>query len=97
MRLPSIFKQQSNKSYNYAPRYWDERKERIDNLKKQKEARKEGEYFNNARKKSFRDDWQAVQKMDRNRNSQFRFVIILILLICIAYAAIKYGNLDFLF
>ena len=30
----TFFKQTKNKRYNYTPRYYDERKERMDNLKK---------------------------------------------------------------
>ncbi|MGB5819347.1 MAG: hypothetical protein WBG90_07660 [Saonia sp.] len=97
MRLPTLFKQNRNKSYNYTPRYYDERKERIENLRKEKAAKSNTEYFQGSRRKSFREDWKAVKSMDRSRNSQLRFVIILIFLLIFAYAAIKYGKLDFLF
>ncbi|MEK6154928.1 hypothetical protein WIW50_16785 [Flavobacteriaceae bacterium 3-367] len=97
MRLPTLFKQHRNKSYNYTPRYYDERKERIENLRKEKAARSDTEYFKGYRRKSFREDWKTIKSMDRNRNSQLRFFIILIFLLIFAYAAIKYGKLDFLF
>ncbi len=97
MRLPSFFKQQRNKTYNYKPRYYDERKERMDKLRKQKEAERDTDYFKEYRKKSFREDWKTVKSMDRNKNSRLRFIIILILLFMFAYAAIKYGKIDFLY
>jgi len=96
MRLPTLFKQNRNKSYNYTPRYYDERKERIENLKKAKAARSDSDYFKGYRKKSFREDWKTMKSMDRNKNSQFRFFVILIFLLIFAYTAIKYGKLDFL-
>ncbi|MEL6918925.1 MAG: hypothetical protein AAFO99_14495 [Bacteroidota bacterium] len=97
MRLPTLFKQNRNKSYNYTPRYYDERKERIEKLRKEKAARSDQEYFKGYRRKSFREDWKTMKSMDRNRNSQYRFFIILIFLFIFAYAAVKYGKLDFLF
>jgi len=33
--MPSFFKLNKNKSFSYTPRYYDERKERLENLKKQ--------------------------------------------------------------
>ncbi len=33
--MPSFFKLQKNKKFGYTPRYYNERKERLDNLKKQ--------------------------------------------------------------
>ncbi len=33
--MPSFFKPQKNKKFSYQPRYYDERKERLENLKKQ--------------------------------------------------------------
>jgi hypothetical protein len=97
MRLPSLFRLHRNKTYNYTPRYYDERKERLDNLRKQKEAKNDKDYFKGYRKKSFREDWKTVKSMDRNRNSRLRFIIILILLFMFAYATIKYGKIDFIY
>ncbi len=97
MRLTTLFKLNKNKSYNYTPRYYNERKERLENLKKQKAAKPDQEYFKGYRRKSFREDWKTVKSMDRGRNSQLRFFVILIFLLIFAYAAIKYGKLDFLY
>lgn len=96
MGLPSFFKQQRNKTFNYTPRYYDERKERLEKLQSQREAKGDTDYFKGYRRKSFREDWRTVKSMDRNRNSRLRFIIILILLFMFAYAALKYGKIDFL-
>ena len=97
MRLPSLFRLHRNKTYNYTPRYYDERKERLDKLRKQKEVENDKDYFKGYRKKSFREDWKTVKSMDRNKNSRLRFIIILILLFMFTFAAIKYGKIDFLY
>lgn len=96
MRLPSFFKQQRNKTYNYTPRYYDERKERLENIRKQKEAGKDKGYFDEYRRKSLREDWKAVRSKNQNKNSRIRFIIILILLLMLAYAVLKNGAIDFL-
>ena len=95
MRLPTLFKQNRNNYYNYKPRYYNARKERIENLKKAKEARLSEEKLKGAhRKRNFREEWETMKSMDRSQNSQLRFVIILIFLLFFAYAVIKYGKLD---
>ncbi|MEH6680854.1 MAG: hypothetical protein V7724_09920 [Sediminicola sp.] len=100
MRLPTLFKLNRNKSYNYSPRYYNERKERLENLKKAKAAREEQSdkpYFTGYRKKSYRDDWKTVRSNAGNRNRRLRFYAILIFLLIFAYAVIKYGKMDVLF
>lgn len=94
MKLPTLFKQNRNKKYSYTARYWDERKERIENLRKEKADREKADYFNAARKKSFREDWRAAKSNEANKNSRVRFIIILMILLGIAYVAIKYGKID---
>ncbi|MCM5662724.1 hypothetical protein [Galbibacter mesophilus] len=94
MGLPSLFKTRGNKSYNYTPRYYDERKERLEELKKSKEKRSDDEYFKGYRRKSFRDDWKTVRKSRSNDNSRLRLVVIFIILLMFAIAAIRYINLD---
>lgn len=98
MRLPTLFKQNRNNYYNYKPRYYDARKERIDNLIKAKEARLNEEKLNGPRrKKNFREEWETMKSMNKGGNSQLRFMIILIFLIFFAYAVIKYGKFDIFF
>lgn len=97
MRLPSLFKLSRNKSYNYSPRYYDERKERIEKLRKSKEAKPDGQYFDGYRKKSYRDDWKTVKSAQNNRNRRLRFIVILIFLLIFAYTAVKYGKIDMFF
>lgn len=97
MRLPTLFKQNRNKTYNYTPRYYDERKERIENLKQQKEGRTNEDYFRGYRRKSYREDWKTVRSKKSDKDSRIRLMVIFILLFMFALAAIKYINLDKLF
>ncbi|MEL4307366.1 hypothetical protein [Joostella sp. CR20] len=95
MRLPSLFKPRPNKSYNYTPRYYDERKERLEELKRSKEARSDDEYVKGyRRRKSYRDDWKTVRSTTTNRNTRIRLIVIFIFLLMFAIVAIRYINLD---
>ena len=97
MKLPSLFKQRANKSYSYTPRYYDERKERLEELKKSKESRSDEDYFRGYRKRSFRDDWKSQRKASTSLNTRVRFFVILIFLFMFAYVALRTINLDNLF
>ena len=97
MRLPTLFRQGRNKTYNYTPRYYDERKERIANLIKEKDAKADKEYFKKYRKNSFRDDWKTKKSIEMDKSRKIRFGFILVFLLIFVYTAIKYGKLDFLF
>ncbi|MDG3581345.1 MULTISPECIES: hypothetical protein [Galbibacter] len=97
MRLPTLFKQRSAKGYSYTPRYYDERKERLEELKKSKENRSNEDYFKGYRRKSYREDWKSTRKPSVDTNSRFRFIVILILLLMFAMVAVRYINLDKLF
>ncbi|WP_340199138.1 hypothetical protein [Ascidiimonas sp. W6] len=97
MKLPTLFKQHRNKSYSYTPRYYDERKERIERLIKSKEVKHDEDYFEGYRKKSYREDWKAVRNAKADKNSRLRFYVILAFLIMFAAAAVKYINFDKLF
>ena len=94
MRLPSLFKQHKNKSYNYTPRYYDERKERIENLIKQKEAKTNDDYFGGYRRKSYREDWKSVRNKKTDKDARLRLYVIVILLMMFTYVALRYVNLD---
>jgi cytochrome c-type biogenesis protein CcmH/NrfG len=96
----SIFKQHKNKTFNYTPRFYDERKERLNNLKK-KYGVDENEEANKTEKKShtrvsFRDEWKQQRKERVNRNSRIRFLVILLILFTIAFAVLRNFNFSFL-
>ncbi|WP_400078070.1 hypothetical protein [Winogradskyella sp. R77965] len=89
----TFFKQNKNKRYNYTPRYYDERKERMDNLKKKHgliEDDNKGKRFNRT---NFRDEWKQNSKIQSNKNSRIRFLVILAFLLTAAYVALSYLDL----
>ena len=68
--LFSFFKQRKNKTYNYTPRYYDERKERLENLKK-KHGLIEDETENKSyRGVNFRDQWKQESKLQSHLTLQ---------------------------
>lgn len=96
MKLRVLFKQHRNKSFNYKPRYYDERKERLDNMKQKYEIKSDAEY-RIKRRTSFRDDWKSERKELDDNNSRRRLLVIFIFLAMGAYALLRYSNLDKLF
>lgn len=97
VRLPTLFKRQAPKVYNYKPRYYDERKERLDALIKSKESRSDEKYIQGYRPKGFRDDWKSARKSSGDKNARLRFIVILIILLLFAWYALKEINLETLF
>ena len=92
--LFSFFKQNKNKQFNYTPRYYDERKERLDNLKR-KYGKLEGEDYEEGNKTrhtrtSFRDDWKQNSKIKTNKNTRIRLLVIITFLLIATYIALNY-------
>ena len=83
MRLPTLFKQNKNKSFGFKPRYYDERKERLEKLH-------EGSFKKRA---SFRDDWKTVSKETDQKQSQTRLVVIFVLLVAVAILILDKYNI----
>ncbi len=81
----NAFKSRAHYVYNYKPRYYDERKERIEKLKKQY-ANKEDENTNGLpritiSKDTLKSDWQRQKKMASNSGVNRRLAIIIAILI----------------
>jgi len=93
MRLPTLFKQNRNKSYSYTPRYYDERKERLENLKKKHGLIEIDEDSKGYRRQSFRDDWKQNSKLSSDRNTRLRLIVILGFLFLATYVALNYLDL----
>ncbi len=85
----TFFKQNKNKQYNYTPRYYDERKERLDNLKRKYGKLDEESGEKVYRRTNFRDDWKQNSKIKTNQNTRIRLFVILIILLLAAYVAIN--------
>ena len=97
MRLPTLFKQNSNKSYGYSPPYYSERKERIERLKREKEASTADQsLFRTSGPKSFREDWRRQKSQAMEKNRRIRLAVIFVFLLLAFYTAVQMGGLDIL-
>ena len=93
--LSSFFKQNRNKQYNYTPRYYDERKERLDGLKKKHGLIEDDSKSSKRYTRGFRDDWKQNSKIQSNKNTRIRLIVILIFLLLAAYIALSYLDIKF--
>ena len=89
----SIFKQTKNKSYNYVPRYYDERKERLKNLEEKYRKISDDEYSSGYRRTNYRDTWKVKRNKKSDQNSRIRLIVIMVFLFFIAYIILKKSDL----
>ncbi|MBU2929515.1 hypothetical protein [Winogradskyella psychrotolerans] len=90
----TFFKQNKNKRYNYTPRYYDERKERMDNLKKKHgliEDDGDGKRFHRT---NFRDEWNQNSKIQSDKNTRIRLLVIVAFLLLAAYVTLSYIDIS---
>lgn len=84
--IGNFFKPRAHYVYNYKPRYYDERKERIENLKKKYE-KIDSEVDIPAitiNKEGLIQDWARHKKSSNNRNTNIRLAVIIAILVGIA-------------
>jgi Flp pilus assembly protein TadB len=95
MRLPTLFKQNKNKTFGYKPRHYDERKERLDRLHEKHHGAKDATSIKGSfkRRASFRDDWKTVTKEKDEKQSQVRLIVIFFLLSAAAYLILEKYNI----
>ena len=94
MRLPTLFKQTKNKTFGYTPRYYNERKERLQKLHEKHHGKDDGAVEGEFKRRvSFRDDWKTVNKEQVAKQSNSRIIIIIILLSIIAYLILEKYNI----
>ena len=87
MLFGNAFKPRSYYVYNYKPRYYDERKERLENMKAkyEKSASKSGEALDipkiSLTKDQLRSGWQRHKKVSSNRAVNLRLALIIAILV----------------
>ncbi len=87
-KLPSVFKYHRNRSFNFIPRYYNEREERLEGLKKK--YGEQGEVANNS---LFKEDLKARWSSERAKgakSSNQRLMVIIMILTVLAYLIITY-------
>ncbi len=80
----NAFKPRAHYVYNYKPRYYDERKERLKSLKQKYKNNKEtSEEISriSISKNNLKSDWQRHKKSVSNRNTNRRLAIIIAILV----------------
>ncbi len=87
---PSFFKPQKNRKFSYTPRYYDERKERLEKLKKQYNDDSKANIEARIRGKISRKSARKSPGLFANANLR-TFIIIGILIIIVYYFLKKYN------
>ncbi|MBS3993738.1 MAG: hypothetical protein KGZ87_08480 [Bacteroidetes bacterium] len=85
----NFFKPRTHYEFDYKPRYYDERKERLENLKKKYEDQSELDDASlkiRLTKNNLKSDWIRAKKSTADRNTSLRLAIIITILVgLIAY------------
>ena len=88
MALPSFFKINKNRKYNFIPRYYDPRKEdleeRIRSIEREMGV-KEGEAYRPTIRKGQMSNYFNWKKRKTQKQSNIRLIIILVVLFFISY------------
>lgn len=96
-KLPSLFKQNSAKPFGFKPRYYDARKERLEDMRrKYQEDKASGNGLSSNMKGEFRarmhQEWSS-HRSKSNFNANLRLILILGLLFAIAWKMLDFFNL----
>ena len=86
MMFGKAFKSRTNYVFDYKPRYYDERKERLDNLKKKYSTDADGEDTMRIKfsKNNLKNEWVKNKRNASNRSTVIRMAIIITILVGIA-------------
>ncbi len=77
------FKSRANYVFDYKPRYYSERKERLDKLKKKYENNiaSDDDFNPSIIKNSLKQDWQRNKHIAHDRKANLRLVLIISILV----------------
>ena len=87
------FKQRTHYVFNYKPRFYDERKERLEAVKKKYAQTKTKDAVNRTAI-NFRESWKKSKKPSRN-NANIRTSLIIVILVFLVYRYFKYIGISF--
>ena len=80
-KLPSFFKTSRHRQFDFKTRYYDARKEDLDNRVKSAESGKINLRFSK--------DWQQSKRSKENSSSNKRIILIVIILVLLSFALLK--------
>lgn len=91
--IGNLFKQRAHYVFNYTPRFYNERKERLDAIKKKYEAT---ELPNSELKTpiNYRESWKK-NKVTPNSSANLRIAIIICILVLLSYIYLRYLGISF--
>ncbi|MEE9348878.1 MAG: hypothetical protein V3U80_02400 [Flavobacteriaceae bacterium] len=78
------FKSRANYVFDYKPRYYNERKERLDSLEEKYHGNKESSdenYKMSLSKENLRSDWNRNKHMAHDRKANLRLALIIVILV----------------
>lgn len=90
--IGNFFKQRAHYVFNYTPRFYNERKERLDAIKKKYEVADQNTELKTAVK--FRESWQKA-KIAPSTSATLRISIIICILVLVVYLYFKYIGISF--
>jgi len=90
--IGNFFKQRAHYVFNYKPRFYNERKERIDAIKKKYEV--EDKKTGNRTRTNFRESWKKSKNTSHN-NANLKTALIIVILVFFVYRYFKYIGISF--
>ncbi len=90
MKIRFLNKTVSHQRYQYNPRYYDERKERLRAKKKQYEELEKSDVSDDRIKEIFKEnlqgEWSRAQhRQNTNRTSNFRVMLLIVIILVLGY------------
>jgi hypothetical protein len=89
--IGNFFKQRTHYVFNYKPRFYDARKERLEAVKKKYDKNKETV---TRKRTNFREAWKKSKHPSRN-NANIKTALIIVILVFLVYRYFKYIGISF--
>lgn len=90
--IGNFFKQRTHYIFNYKPRFYDKRKERLEAIKKKYETKDDKTVTTTST--NFRESWKKSKQPSRN-NANIKTALIVVILIFLVYRYFKYIGISF--
>jgi hypothetical protein len=87
-KLPSFFRQNTHKRFEFSPRFYDERKERLEKMRRkyrEKSDSSEREFDAGDLRMRISTEWRRGSRSNSGRNRNFRLLIIIMALVLLTY------------
>jgi len=89
--IGNFFKQRTHYVFNYKPRFYDARKERLEAVKRKYDKNKETVTRTHT---NFREAWKKSKHPSRN-NANIKTALIIVILVFLVYGYFKYIGISF--